>query len=209
MCVHECDYVIVDMWKFVHVWYVSFHACVDIHAYSCSCEWSWRRTVCYISHVFVYVISLYRRVFDFTVSNVSNVSILYFSRDFPWHVWRHRNVSCVQNQVMYTLWWMMCEIGAVRNEHGKCSFYMGCTINHGYAVHDVCVWICSPLIVSMFIVAAYVRCMSFACYIYHGFMNMFSLYRRVFKITVSSVSDVSIVVAVGLSADTLVDTVTC
>ena len=103
----------------------------------------------------------------------------------------------------------MCEIGDVRNEHGKCSFCMGCTINHGYAVHDVCMWVCSPLIVSMFIVVTYVRCMSFACYIYHGFMNTFSLYRRVFKITVSNVSDVSIVMAVGLSADTLVDTLPC
>ena len=52
----------------------------------------------------------------------------------------------------------------------------------------------------------YVR---YACDIYHGFVGVVFLYREVFEITVSSVSDVSIVVAVGLSADTFVDTVTC
>ena len=38
---------------------------------------------------------------------------------------------------------------------------------------------------------------------------MISLYRRVFDFTVSSVSNVSIVVAVGLCADTLVDVLAC
>ena len=46
----------------------------------------------------------------------------------------------------------------------------------------------------------------YACDIYHGFVGVVFLYREVFEITVSSVSNVSIVVAVGLSADTLVDT---
>ena len=46
----------------------------------------------------------------------------------------------------------------------------------------------------------------YACDIYHGFVGVVFLYREVFEITVSSVSDVSIVVAVELSADTLVDT---
>ena len=44
---------------------------------------------------------------------------------------------------------------------------------------------------------------------YHDFANVILTYRRVFKITVSNVSTVSIVVVVGLSADTFVDTVTC
>lgn len=48
----------------------------------------------------------------------------------------------------------------------------------------------------------------YACDIYHGFVGVVFLYREVFDFTVSSVSDVSIVVAVGLSADTFVDTVT-
>ena len=47
------------------------------------------------------------------------------------------------------------------------------------------------------------------CDIYHDSMNVILMRREVFEITVSSVSNVSIVVAVGLSADTLVDTVTC
>ena len=38
------------------------------------------RYTCDIYHVFAHVILTYRRVFDFTVSNVSNVSSLYFSR---------------------------------------------------------------------------------------------------------------------------------
>ena len=46
------------------------------------------------------------------------------------------------------------------------------------------------------------------CDIYHDSLHVVFLYRGVFKITVSSVSDVSIVVAVGLSADTFADTVT-
>ena len=102
----------------------------------------------------------------------------------------------------------MCEIGDVRNEHEKCSFCIGCTINHGYAVHDACMLVCSLLIVSMPVMVAHVRCMPSACYISHVFVYVISLYRRVFEISVSSVSNVSIVVAVGLSADTFIDTVT-
>ncbi len=49
---------------------------------------------------------MYRRVFDFTVSNVSYVSNPYFSRVCTWHVMWHGNVSRVQNQAMYTLWWI-------------------------------------------------------------------------------------------------------
>ena len=45
----------------------------------------------------------------------------------------------------------------------------------------------------------------YACDIYHGFVGVVFLYREVFEITVSSVSDVSIVVALGLSVDTFVD----
>ena len=51
----------------------------------------------------------------------------------------------------------------------------------------------------------YTLCM---CYIYHDSSCAIFLYRRVFDFTVSNVSDVSIVVAVGLSADTFADTVT-
>ena len=40
------------------------------------------RYTCDIYHDFVSVISLYRRVFKITVSNVSNVSNLYFSRAY-------------------------------------------------------------------------------------------------------------------------------
>ena len=47
------------------------------------------------------------------------------------------------------------------------------------------------------------------CDMYHDFANVILTCRKVFEITMSSVSNVSIVVAVGLSADTLVDTVTC
>ena len=46
------------------------------------------------------------------------------------------------------------------------------------------------------------------CNISHDFVTVISIRRRVFEITVSSVSNVSIVVAVGLSTDTLADTVT-
>ena len=52
----------------------------------------------------------------------------------------------------------------------------------------------------------YTLCM---CYIYHDSSCAIFLYRRVFDFIVSNVSTVSIVVAVGLSADTFVDTVTC
>ena len=52
----------------------------------------------------------------------------------------------------------------------------------------------------------YAPCM---CDIYHDFAYVVFLYRRVFKISVSNVSDVSIVVAVGLSADTFTDTLAC
>ncbi len=83
------------------------------------------------------------------------------------------------------------------------------SINHGCVMYDACMRFCFPLIVSMFIVATYVRYMSSACYIYHDFMNTIFLYRKVFEITVSNVSDVSIVVAVGLSADTFTDTLAC
>ena len=78
--------------------------------------------VCNISHDFVTVISIRRRVFDFTVSNVSNVSTLYFSRDCTWHVCWHVTVSSVRNQAMYTLWWISHIFGYVRNEHRTCSF---------------------------------------------------------------------------------------
>ena len=77
--------------------------------------------MCYIYHDSTHLISLYRRVFDFTVSNVSYVSMLYFSRDCTWHVYRHVIVSSVRNQAMYTLWWISREIGHMQNEHRKCS----------------------------------------------------------------------------------------
>ena len=72
--------------------------------------------------VSAHVISLYRRVFDFTVSNVSSVSNLYFSRAERRHVSWYVTVSCVQNQRMYTLCWMNRKIGCMQSEHGKCSF---------------------------------------------------------------------------------------
>ena len=41
----------------------------------------WMFDLCYLYHDFASTVFLCRRVFDFTVSDVSNVSILYFSRD--------------------------------------------------------------------------------------------------------------------------------
>ena len=55
----------------------SVHTVLD---YVCRVYVCYMPSACYIYHDFAYVVSLYRRVFDFTVSNVSNVSILYFSR---------------------------------------------------------------------------------------------------------------------------------
>ena len=117
------------------------------------------------------------------MSNVSNVSILYFSRDCSWHVWWHRNVSCVQNQRMYTLWWMNRIFEHVWNEHGKCSFWIVCPIHVTvcplYSTHPRSTWILHM---------RYMLCM---CDIYHDFSRAAFLYRRVFKITVSNVSTVS------------------
>ena len=177
--------------------------CVHYDSHMCAmCD------VCNISHDFVIVISIRRRVFDFTVSNVSSVSTLYFSRAKSWHVHRYVTVSCVQNQAMYTLWWMMCEIGYMGNEHEKCSFRTVCAMHCGYpymmhvrvcALHSI--HVCPTWILYM----RYAPCM---CDIYHDSMNVILMRREVFEITVSSVSNVSIVVAVGLSTDTLADTVT-
>ena len=131
--------------------------------------------MCDIYHDSVYVILVYRRVFKISVSNVSYVSNLYFSRAYAWHVYWHVIVSRVQNQRMYTLWWMNHEIGYVWSEHKKCSFCMECTTNHDGVMHDVCIWVCSSLIVSMFIMVVYVRYMLFVCYIYHDFISMISI----------------------------------
>ena len=87
---------------------------------------------------------------------------------------------------------MNCKIEGVGNEHKKCSFCMEFSINHGCVMYDACMWFRSPLIVSVFIVATYVRYMPSACYIYHDAMLVISLYRRVFDFTVSNVSNVSI-----------------
>ena len=61
------------------------------------------RYTCDIYHDFACTVSIRRRVFDFTVSSVSNVSMLYFSRAKRRHVYRHVIVSGVRNQRMYTL----------------------------------------------------------------------------------------------------------
>lgn len=67
--------------KFMCIWSIVLFSslcdriCVHHDSHMCAmCD------VCNISHDFVTVISIRRRVFDFTVSSVSNVSTLYFSR---------------------------------------------------------------------------------------------------------------------------------
>ena len=82
--------------------------------------------MCYISHDFMHAIFICKRVFDFTVSNVSTVSNLRFSRAELRHTSWHGSASCVQNRAMYTLWWISCVFGYVRNEHRTCSFSWGC-----------------------------------------------------------------------------------
>ena len=111
------------------------------------------RYTCDIYHDFVSVIFLYRRVFDFTVSNVSNVSNLYFSRAYAWHVYRHVSASSIQNRAMYTLWWMMCEI-EIHTKRTWTMFVLTamcfrccplCLAHPGFVVHvvhmDVDAWI--------------------------------------------------------------------
>ena len=61
----------------VHMEFSSLCDCIRAHHDSHMCAMC---DVCNISHDFVTVISIRRRVFDFTVSSVSNVSTLYFSR---------------------------------------------------------------------------------------------------------------------------------
>ena len=78
----------------------------------------------------------------------------------------------------------------------------------------VLTWIVSRSLCFVYLICTSSRCscsthmdhVRYACDIYHGFVGVVFLYREVFEITVSNVSDVSIVVAVELSADTLVDT---
>lgn len=56
--------------------------CVDAGLFlfvSCS-HVVWMFDICYIYHDFAGAVSICRRVFDFTVSSVSDVSSLYFSR---------------------------------------------------------------------------------------------------------------------------------
>ena len=202
-------YVIVDIWKFVHVWYVSFYAHVGVYAHSYSCERSWRRKVCYISHVFVYVILTYRRVFDFTVSNVSNVSTLYFRRVYTWHVYRHRNVSCVQNQAMYTLWWMMCEIGDIQSEHDKCSFLSMI----GLFCYAVCHWfLCSADSIRTSPSCpcnAYEDHVRYTCDIYHDFAYVIFYIEEFSKSSCPTCPTCQPYILVGIVSDTFVDTVMC
>lgn len=67
--------------KFMYIWsIVLFSSLCDrirVHHDSHMCDMC---DVCNISHGFVTAISIRRRVFDFSVSSVSNVSMLYFSR---------------------------------------------------------------------------------------------------------------------------------
>ena len=93
---------------------------------SCSTHMDHVRYACDIYHGFVGVVFLYREVFEITVSNVSTVSNLRFSRAELRHTSWHGSASCVQNRVMYTLWWMSCVFGYVQNEHRTCSFSWGC-----------------------------------------------------------------------------------
>ena len=89
----------------------------------------------------------------------------------------------------------------VWNEHGKCSFW---TV---YMMHvGVCPLHSTYLRLARILYMRYALCM---CYIYHDSSRTVFLYRRVFKISVSNVSNVSIVVAVGLSSDTFTDTLAC
>ena len=102
---------------------------------------------------------------------------------------------------MYTLWWMSLIFERVWNEHRKCSFWIVCMMHV-----EVCPLNNTYLRSAWILHMRYAPCM---CDIYHDFAYVVFLYRRVFKISVSNVSSVSIVVAVGLSADTFTDTLAC
>ena len=130
---------------------------------------------------------MYRRVFDFTVSNVSYVSNPYFSRVCTWHVMWHGNVSRVQNQAMYTLWWINREIRGAGNEHKKCSFCMECSTNQVHAYMEF-----SSLCDRICVHHDFHMCdMCDVCNISHDFVTVISIRRRVFDFTVSNVSNVS------------------
>ena len=169
----------------------------------CMCD------IWYIYHDFVWTILVYRRVFKITVSNVSNVSILYFIRVYTWHVWRHRTVSCVQNQAMYTLWWMNCNMAYMGNEHAWCSFSFTCR-SVRYAL---CCWI-----------DVSDRCNAYAIWLYpHRMCDMcdirvistmmlcsWFLYKKEFSILpCPTCRACQTYILVGLSADTFADTLMC
>ena len=196
----------VDMGEFVRVRYVSSHAHVGVYAYSCSCEWSWRRMACYISHVFVYMISLYRRVFKITVSSVSNVSILYFSRAYVWHVCVCVTVSCVRNQRMYTLCWMNCNIGCMQSEHRTCSF----SSMPGLFCHAVCYWFLCLVGSIQVVLAMRIRIMCDICVISTMFLHTWFLYIEEFLILpCPTCPPYQSYILVGIRADTFTDTVPC
>ena len=96
------------------------------------------------------------------------------------------------------------KIRYVQSEHKKCSFCMECSTNQVYA-HMEFSSLCDRICIYH---DSHMCAMCDVCNISHDFVTVISIRRRVFEITVSSVSNVSIVVAVGLSTDTLADTVT-
>ena len=96
------------------------------------------------------------------------------------------------------------KIRYVQSEHKKCSFCMECSTNQVYA-HMKFSSLCDRICIYH---DSHMCAMCDVCNISHDFVTVISIRRRVFEITVSSVSNVSIVVAVGLSTDTLADTVT-
>lgn len=72
----------------------SVSVCMRMRCALCGCD---------IYHDFWNTIVMYGKVFEISVSNVSNVSTLYFSRALNRHVSWYASVSSVENQRMYTL----------------------------------------------------------------------------------------------------------
>ena len=160
LCVRDCEYVRVCSYM-VRVISCTWWICTPARVRANDLE---ERRVRY-TMVSAHVISLYRRVFDFTVSNVSNVSNLYFSRSYAWHVCVCVTVSCVRNQRMYTLCWMNCKTGYMGNEHKKCSFCMRSGIHPVYAIWNAYAVVCSLWDSYPCILRFCVICAIYVCYL--------------------------------------------
>ena len=140
---------------------------------------------------------------------MSNVSILYFSRAYAWHVCVCITVSCVQNQAMYTLWWMNCKMGYMGNEHEKCSFCIGSSIHHVYAIWNVHVVVCS--LWDSYPCPLWLSCdMCDIRVISTMMLRTWFLYIEEFSISpCPTCPTYQSYILVGLSADTFVDTIPC